>query len=269
MAPLYAETFAAPASGSFDPSAVAAIAAAGLPAKVTLAPAQLVQLLPILRQVISAPIVVEVSTLASERDHSQVLALRSSGFNILYSSAQEEAERNNIVAASFVARNSSAVLHYGEFTSTAIEGDVVADVDSFDTAFNAVKATPFTHYGTPLPKTLLIVLGQTFPLLTSLPAQTAILSFTLYRPLSPSALRSLVPSSVETVVVLEQSYTKTAKWNPVFLDVVGAFAEADDDVKVPLILSGVLGAVKDGVSAFAEISGEFNLISVEPNRVLI
>jgi len=55
------------------------------------------------------------------------------------------------------------------------------------------------------------------------------------------------------VVVLEQSYTNLTKWSPLYLDVVGAFADSDDADEVPALLSATLGQVADAKDAVKQI----------------
>ncbi|GAA6011757.1 hypothetical protein JCM10207_004234 [Rhodosporidiobolus poonsookiae] len=271
------------------PSALAppsSSSAPALPALLNVEPSQLILLLPTLKTLATSPIVVQVST-AAAKDHSQVLALRGSGLSILYSSTNDAAKANALVAAR-VAAQGHGVVHFGEFEAKvdfgfddaskayvlgkdkALNGNGEAangngkahEQSSVSTAF----ATAFAHLpsqlrrsaqaytGADAPKTLVVALGNASALESALPADTALVSVSLYRPLSPAQIRALVPASVQTVVVLEQVFKKTSKWSPLFLDVVGAFAEEEDDAKVPTILSGTLGDVKDGAAASKAVS---------------
>ena len=75
-------------------------------------------------------------------------------------------------------------------------------------------------------------------------SDTGILSLSLYRPLTPATLLSLIPESVKSVVVLEQAYSKTTKWSPLYLDVLSAFHSAQETPReVPAISSALFGAV--------------------------
>ncbi|GAA5839451.1 hypothetical protein JCM9279_005947 [Rhodotorula babjevae] len=262
-------------------------AAVALPVLLAVEPKQLLQLLPQLKELARSPVVLQVST-ASTRDHAPVLALRGSGLSLVYSRDADAAKRNALVAAR-VAAQGHGVVHFGEFDSAVDFGFDQAATDFvlaqdlskatngngasngngevhdeatpapvatlFSSAFAQQGASSQAYAGAESPKTLLIALGNTSALESSLPADYALVSLNLYRPLSPAQIRGLVPAGVETVVVLEQVYKKASKWAPVYLDVVGAFADEDDDARVPTILSATLGdepsiqAIQDGVAS--------------------
>ncbi|BGP49384.1 Sulfite reductase [NADPH] subunit beta [Rhodotorula kratochvilovae] len=280
-------------SPHLPPSALAAsTSAATLPTLLAIEPRQLLQLLPSLKELARAPVVLQVST-ASTRDHAPVLSLRGSGLSLLYSRDAEAAKRNALVAAR-VAAQGHGVVHFGEFEqkvdlgfdaataadfvlakegAAASNGHVNGNGASngngevhdaatpapiatlFSSAFAQQGASAQAYTGAESPKTLLIALGNTAALESALPADYALVSLNLYRPLSPAQIRGFVPAGVETVVVLEQVYKKASKWAPVYLDVVGAFADEDDDAKVSTILSATLGdepsiqAIQDGVAS--------------------
>ncbi|SCZ87774.1 BZ3500_MvSof-1268-A1-R1_Chr2-3g05242 [Microbotryum saponariae] len=265
------------------------------PALVVLSPSELVQLLPSLKPLLRSPVVLQVSTAASNGDHSAVTALRSTGLPLLYSANQQQADANALVAA-HVAAQGRAVLHFGEFAADAISLGQHASVSqdwvrgaaaaaassaqsngkvangssnghshaaspadallaSFESAFGALPssnaASAVTSSGSG--STVVLALGDVAALASSIPADVTLVSLNLYRPLSAQRIRQLVPSGTSNVVVLEQNYQRTAKWSPLFLDVVGAFADSDDEAQVPTILSATLGQVQDGNAAFKAI----------------
>ncbi|GAA5836025.1 hypothetical protein JCM5353_002216, partial [Sporobolomyces roseus] len=244
-------------------------------------PEELLSLLPTLKQLAASPIVLQVSTLKT-KELAPVLALRGSGLSLLYSDSQESAKANAAVAAR-VAASGHGVVHFGEFEQSAnlvggiVDSEWIASkekesvsngngashestsvADLFSSAFahlpSSSQATAHSQTGSDSPKTLLIALGNASSLSSSLPSDYSLVTLNLYRPLSPSSIRALVPSSVENVVVLEQVHKKAGKWSPVFLDVVGAFAEEEEDVKIPKILSASLGEVSDANSAVQSIT---------------
>lgn len=99
---------------------------------------------------------------------------------------------------------------------------------------------PFTVSGPSHPTSLLVVLSPSAPQLAQLtkhlPAHTGLLAITQYRPLSSDKLASLIPSSVERVLVLEPTPApaggkkRTTRWGPLYLDVVTAVAQLSRDV---------------------------------------
>ncbi|TKA55902.1 hypothetical protein B0A53_01599 [Rhodotorula sp. CCFEE 5036] len=141
--------------------------------------------------------------------------------------------------------------------SAPTNGDATAAPSEIETLFRSAfaqqHASTSSFVGAESPKTLIVALGNVRALETSLPAETALVSLALYRPLSSSQIRSFAPPSVETIVVLEQVYKKSSKWAPLYLDVVSAFAEQDDDESTPKILSGTLGKITDAAAAVKSI----------------
>ncbi|GAA6059984.1 hypothetical protein JCM10212_001333 [Sporobolomyces blumeae] len=261
------------------PSAFAASTSSPLPVLLLVQPHELLTLLPTLGQLAVSRVVVQVSTQES-KDLAPVLALRGTGLSLVYSDSSRSAKANAAVAAR-VAATGHGVVHFGEFGD---EVDLAAGVDSewiagqdkvatngngashaspavadlFSSAFahlpSPLQATAQSQAGSDAPKTLLIALGNASSLASELPSDYSLVSLNLYRPLSSSSIRSLVPAGVETVVVLEQVHKKAGKWSPVFLDVVGAFAEEDDDAKVPRILSASLGEISDAAAVVKSIT---------------
>ena len=226
---------------------------------------ELIQLLPDLKALAQSPVVLQVST---HHEHAQVLALRGSGLALLYSADDREAALNAQVAAR-VASTGRGVVHFGEFavavypeSNSSIAklngGSKPSLASTFAAAYASLPAhtvAPYTFSGDAAPSTLIVALGNTSSLAPALPATVSLLSLSLYRPLSSALVRSLIPASVKTIVVLEQISASHTKWSPVFLDVVGAFAEVDDEA--PVVLSGILGQVTDSAAAIQIISGKF------------
>ncbi|KAI5475784.1 sulfite reductase (NADPH) hemoprotein beta-component [Pseudohyphozyma bogoriensis] len=231
----------------------AASSSSGAPALLILPPSHLITLLPSLKQLVSTPVVIQVATTG---DHAQVLALKSAGLALVYSSSPAQAKDNAVVAARVASVTRKAVLHFGEFGQLSTEGSLPAagavekDVaKAFAAAFDKSSTAATSTTGAAAPKTLLLVLGDASPFTADLPADWAVTSISLYRPIK---IADLIPKSVETVVVLEQNYGK-AKYNPLFLDVVGSYAEAEDNAAVPKILSGTIGVNVEASAARAAI----------------
>ncbi|XP_006462078.1 hypothetical protein AGABI2DRAFT_71094, partial [Agaricus bisporus var. bisporus H97] len=59
-------------------------------------------------------------------------------------------------------------------------------------------------------------------------------------PIPPSQLLSVIPASVQRVIVLEQVYKWSTKWTPLYLEVVSALQHRSAEQR-PTVLSGVLG----------------------------
>ncbi|KAK4046472.1 Sulfite reductase [NADPH] subunit beta [Microbotryomycetes sp. JL221] len=248
---------------------------------------QLIQLLPHLKQYSSTKIVIQVSTLAT-RDHSPVVALRgSSNLAFVYSSTNAQASSNALVAA-LVAKQGHAVVHFGEFdatvdlthgkapsaTTTSAQAVTIGNgptngyasnghtASTLAAAFSNAYGTlptgfatrPFVVTGSDSPTTVIIALGDVSAIESALPSDMRLVALSLYRPLSAEVIRSFVPKDTAKVVVLEQAYKQTTKWSPLFLDVVGAFAEDESSAPAPAILSGILGDVTDGSAAIKAVT---------------
>lgn len=263
---------------SYDLPKLLNISTDALPSLIILSPANLIQLFPSLSQLQSRPIVFQVST-SPANDHAQILALRSAPISLLYSPDDTVASVNALIAARVAAATHRPVLHFGEFsqhfatptTQAAAASDLAVPAytnglspsaaddklqSTFSAAFSAYSSSPVSRFGADLPETLVIALGNVAALAAAVPANMGLISLSLYRPLSSSQIRDFVPQGVKNVVVLEQTYAKTAAWSPVFLDVAGAFAEGDVDFDLlPALLSGTLGSVENAGQAWASISG--------------
>lgn len=106
-----------------------------------------------------------------------------------------------------------------------------------------------SHYsGSASPSRLVLALGSSTSVQSIAGAidtiQTGVLSISLYKPLSPATLLSLVPTSVTSIIVLEQAFTKTTRWLPLYLDVLSAFNSPQDEPRsTPVISSAILGSV--------------------------
>jgi sulfite reductase (NADPH) hemoprotein beta-component len=248
------------------PSPILSNSQLSAPCLLVLPPHQLIQLLPTLRTLVKSNVVLQVSTQATHC-HSSVVALRDSGLVLLYSPDQSTALPNSQVAST-IAATGRAVLHFGEFSNEELlmasssEKSIERTNGSNATigsAFSSSTATTSSYHGSATPSNLIIALGNTAALIPSLPSNSALISLNLYRPLSPAYIRALVPAGVEKIVVLEQVAQSITKWAPLFLDVVGAFAESEDDQVTPVILSGILGRLDltEGLAANAAITRTF------------
>ncbi|KAJ3784367.1 hypothetical protein GGU10DRAFT_357991 [Lentinula aff. detonsa] len=110
-------------------------------------------------------------------------------------------------------------------------------------AMNTLKAVrrpilPLTSTGSSEPSTIIFTLGN-----VSLEAPVEGVSFvdvTLLSPLLPSRILGAIPSTVTSVIVLEQVQNWSLKWTPLYLEVVSALQQRNPVVR-PVVHSGVLG----------------------------
>lgn len=107
----------------------------------------------------------------------------------------------------------------------------------------------FRVSATSCPTTLLITLGQGIPSST-LPEHIAHIDLALIQPFSPIRLREAVPSTIKTVIVLEQIHKWPTKWTPLFLDTLSA-SQLWEEPR-PQIISGTLGELASD-SSFGDL----------------
>src|SRR5262249_2053326 len=98
--------------------------------------------------------------------------------------------------------------------------------------------------GPPEPQTVIITVGRDITLSVE---GVSFIALNLLNPLAHSRILSAIPASVQRVVVLEQVYSWTTKWTPVYLEIVSALQHRDAEHR-PLVLSGILGDVGDVTS---------------------
>jgi sulfite reductase (NADPH) hemoprotein beta-component len=230
----------------------------------------LTRIVPHLAALAKAQAVVHVAT---SGDHSDVLALRSSGLVLLYSSTATQAHDHAILAARLATAHSTGVIHF--FDEALGDEDAVAEVseaeltkalatkasilngtssaaESLTHAVNEAYSTvsslvgrslaPFTLHGEPGAADLAIVLG---PGAAQLSSQVDIVEVSLVRPFLAERLFDLAPA-VKQIAVLEASQRRSTRMGPLFVDVAGACQRAavDGGRAMPArLLSGVLGDV--------------------------
>ncbi|KAM0756127.1 sulphite reductase hemo protein, beta subunit [Meredithblackwellia eburnea MCA 4105] len=258
---------------------ISALSTSSDPTLVLVQPSALINLLPQLKNYANKPIVFQTSSLDSQLpgDHSQTLLALRSLATILYSTNEQQAIANNAIAAQVAKSTGKAVVHFGEFEqkvfgqpsssssavqngSNGVNGKAAESTPTqaaLEAAYAAIpSASPYSVFGeTKAPTTVIVALSgnATAALSASLPAKTKLVSLNLYRPLPAQLIRSFVTKSTKAVVVLEQSYSGNGKWTPLFLDVVGAFAESEDEAPEKF-LSGTVGFISDAKKAVKDIN---------------
>lgn len=103
---------------------------------------------------------------------------------------------------------------------------------------------PYVYTGPSSPTTVFVVFGtEASPLveLASSSSTFGVLEILILRPLAPFRLLTAIPEGVKNVVVLEQAFKKTTKWGGVYLDVVSAVQQTEDESERPKVFGGLLG----------------------------
>ena len=154
---------------------------------------------------------------------------------------------------------------HGQTTGSADEDNLPSRHHSLESAIEEafemadkrkLNLAPSHYAGPPSPTHFVVALGSSVSV-SSLAAALdttyiGMLSVSLYRPLKAATILSLIPESVTSLLVLEQSYTKTTKWSPFYLDILSAFHSTQETPRsVPRISSGLLGAVGTATAASA------------------
>jgi len=120
-------------------------------------------------------------------------------------------------------------------------------IQAFDTIPRSLgSASAQSYRGTASPSSIIVALGSE-PTLEEvgrhLPPDTGLLSLSLFQPLTPHRLLSIIPESVKNVLVLEQSYSKiTSLGGPLLMEVASIFNEADER-SLPQITGCRLGKI--------------------------
>ncbi|QIQ21987.1 pyruvate:ferredoxin (flavodoxin) oxidoreductase [Zophobihabitans entericus] len=110
---------------------------------------------------------------------------------------------------------------------------------------------PFEYYGAPDAENIIILMGsgagtckEVVDVLLEKQKKVGIVVVHLFRPFSASHLLSVIPKSVKKIAVLDRTKEPGASAEPLYLDVMTAFAESfsrGDSVTMPLIIGGRYG----------------------------
>jgi sulfite reductase (NADPH) hemoprotein beta-component len=146
-----------------------------------------------------------------------------------------------------------------EDPSAPLANTVESSYASFPTSQTS-KLAPHSYTGPENPTRLVIAMASRAsldPLRAGLGSEVGLLDLFLYRPLLPSSLLDLIPQSVTSILILDQSYSKTTRWSPLHLDVQGAFSQRPSRA-TPQIVSGILGKITSEQEASAAIQEAFS-----------
>ena len=99
----------------------------------------------------------------------------------------------------------------------------------------------FTYHGAPDAKTVMIIMGsgaeaarETVEHLNAHGSRVGLVNVHLYRPFSRAHLMAALPSTTRAVVVMDRCKEPGALGDPLYLDVLGALAEAADEETLPM-----------------------------------
>ncbi|MDR0618693.1 MAG: pyruvate:ferredoxin (flavodoxin) oxidoreductase [Bacteroidales bacterium] len=134
---------------------------------------------------------------------------------------------------------------------------------------------PFTYYGAEDAENIIIAMGsvtetirETVDYLNAKGEKLGVVTVHLYRPFSVKYLSEVIPQTVKRICVLDRTKEAGANGDPLYLDVVEAFASRSDIPceKKPLIIGGRYGLSSKDTTPAQIISVFNNLSQKEPKN---
>lgn len=128
--------------------------------------------------------------------------------------------------------------------------EIVADYMKRISALTGRTYRPFDYHGAPDAERVIIAMGsitetaeETVDYLVSKGEKVGLIKVRLYRPFSPKYLFDVMPKTVKKIAVLDRTKEKGALYEPLHLDILGAYIDVPNK---PLIVGGRYGlASKD------------------------
>ncbi|MBO7260154.1 MAG: pyruvate:ferredoxin (flavodoxin) oxidoreductase, partial [Bacteroidaceae bacterium] len=128
--------------------------------------------------------------------------------------------------------------------------DIVAEYMAEISKITGREYKPFTYYGAPDAENIIIAMGsvteaikEVIDYLTAKGEKVGLVSVHLYRPFSVKYLGAVLPETVKRIAVLDRTKEPGATGEPLYMDIVEAFANCKDipAEKKPLIVGGRYG----------------------------
>ena len=149
--------------------------------------------------------------------------------------------------------------------------DIVADYMKKISAICGREYAPFVYYGAKDAKNIIVAMGSVTETIKTvvdhLNAQgekTGVVTVHLYRPFSVKYLGAVIPETVERICVLDRTKEPGANGDPLYMDVVEAFATCKDipAERKPMIIGGRYGLSSKDTTP-AHIISVFNNLKAE------
>ena len=153
--------------------------------------------------------------------------------------------------------------------------DIVAEYMKEVSALTGRKYAPFTYYGAEDATEIIVAMGSVTETiktvvdkLNSDGGKTGVVTVHLYRPFSVKHLGEVIPETVKRICVLDRTKEHGANGDPLYLDVVEAFANCKDISanKKPLIIGGRYGLSSKDTNPSHILSVFNNLNDSEPKN---
>ena len=150
--------------------------------------------------------------------------------------------------------------------------DLVNDYMEKISAITGRTYKPFNYYGDPEATHVVIAMGsvtetikEVIDVLRAKGQKVGLVSVHLYRPFSVKYFMQALPASVQRICVLDRTKEPGANGDPLYLDVVEAFADTDCARK-PLIIGGRYGLSSKDTTPAQMIAVYENLVQNEPKN---
>ncbi|MDR2891025.1 MAG: pyruvate:ferredoxin (flavodoxin) oxidoreductase [Alistipes sp.] len=153
--------------------------------------------------------------------------------------------------------------------------DIVAGYMAEISKITGREYKPFTYYGAPDAENIVVAMGsvtetlkETVDYLNAKGQKTGVVTVHLYRPFSVKYMGEVMPSSVKRICVLDRTKEPGANGDPLYLDVVEAFANCKDipAANKPLIVGGRYGLSSKDTTPAQMVAVFDNLASKEPRN---
>lgn len=152
--------------------------------------------------------------------------------------------------------------------------DIVAEYMKAISKITGRDYAPFTYYGAPDATDIIIAMGSVndtiktvIDILNNEGRKTGLITVHLYRPFSLKYLAEAMPKSVKRICVLDRTKEPGANGEPLYLDVVEAFASSEELAALkPVIIGGRYGLSSKDTTPAQIISIFDNLASENPKN---
>ena len=153
--------------------------------------------------------------------------------------------------------------------------EIIADYMKQISQLTGREYAPFTYYGAKDATHIVVAMGSVTETiktvvdkLTNEGKKVGVVSVHLYRPFSVKYLNNILPKTVERICVLDRTKETGANGDPLYLDIVEAFANRKDIAcdKKPLIIGGRYGLSSKDTTPAHILSVFQNLEAKEPKN---
>ena len=190
---------------------------------------------------------------------------------------RERALNPNKPVARGMAENPDTFFTHREISNKYYDAvpDIVAEYMNEISKITGREYKPFTYYGAPDAERVIVAMGsvteaikEVIDYLTAQGEKVGLVSVHLYRPFSVKYLGAVLPETVKRIAVLDRTKEPGATGEPLYMDIVEAFANCKDIPadKKPLIVGGRYGLGSHDTTPAQILSVYENLSLPEPKN---